>query len=232
MEPHSRELEDKLKRMVVDTYTQIAEHFDKTRHQPWPATINFVKTIRPGSTVADLGCGNGRDSVYLAQKGFRVLAVDATPAMLKVARRRAAAAGVSRRIRFIPGDVSILPLEDEVAHAAIYVATLQHLPSESTRSESVRELHRVLKPGGKALIGVWAREQERFLSHLEAAQGNPDLGHGDILYPWHRQPDGTIFHRYLHLYDREELDHLIARSPLHLVKAWDQGGNHYALVRK
>jgi len=53
-----------------------------------------------GDRVLELNCGTGEDAVHLASRGVRVLATDASAAMLEVARRKAAAAGVARRTFF------------------------------------------------------------------------------------------------------------------------------------
>ena len=60
---------------------------------------------RPGRAF-DLGCGTGRDAVYLAQQGWTVTGVDAVPQALDAARKRAAAAGVE--VQWVEGDVTRL----------------------------------------------------------------------------------------------------------------------------
>ena len=54
-----------VKEQVRDTYTRIAEHFDLTRYRPWPETFWFASMLEPGAVVADLGCGNGRNTLCL-----------------------------------------------------------------------------------------------------------------------------------------------------------------------
>jgi SAM-dependent methyltransferase len=64
----------------------------------------------PGDRVLDLGCGTGEDAIWLAQRGVRVLATDAAPAMLAAARRKAASMGVDTagRITFAELDLASL----------------------------------------------------------------------------------------------------------------------------
>lgn len=64
--------------------------------------------FRPGDCVLELGCGTGTDAVWLAQHGVRVVATDAAPAMLEIARRKAAAAGVASQIEFRQLDLTEL----------------------------------------------------------------------------------------------------------------------------
>ena len=73
---------------IMDTYDQIAEDFDPTRTRPWPESIEFIKTLDKGTTVLDLGSGNGRNSQYLAEQGFRVISLDFSINMLKIAAEK------------------------------------------------------------------------------------------------------------------------------------------------
>jgi SAM-dependent methyltransferase len=62
--------------------------------------------VRPETRVLDIGCGTGEDAIWLAQRGARVVAADASPAMLEVTRQKARRAGVSDRIETLVLDVS------------------------------------------------------------------------------------------------------------------------------
>jgi SAM-dependent methyltransferase len=79
---------------------------------PWerdevPARVREIgaEFAQPGR-VLDVGCGTGRDAVYLAQRGWSVTGVDAVPRALAAARERAAAAGV--QVEWVQGDVTRL----------------------------------------------------------------------------------------------------------------------------
>jgi SAM-dependent methyltransferase len=70
------------------------------------ALIEGPSALAPGRAL-ELGCGTGTDTIYLATHGWDVTAVDMVPKALAIARRKAAAAGVTPR--FIEGDVTRLP---------------------------------------------------------------------------------------------------------------------------
>jgi len=78
------------------------------RDTPPADLINMVegRSPLPPGRALDLGCGTGTDTIYLATHGWDVTAVDATQKALSIARRNAAAAGVTAR--FIHGDVTRL----------------------------------------------------------------------------------------------------------------------------
>ena len=79
---------------------------------PWdreavPEQLRRVVEERPGAWRAlDVGCGTGRDAVYLAQQGWAVTAVDGVPQALAAARQRAEAAGAD--VNWVQGDVTRL----------------------------------------------------------------------------------------------------------------------------
>jgi len=82
--------------------------WDRWRGQPLKRLRELFEgpqALRPGR-VLDLGCGRGRATIYLAQLGWQATGVDAVERALRVARRRAARAGV--RVAFVRGDVTHL----------------------------------------------------------------------------------------------------------------------------
>ncbi|MDA0932408.1 MAG: metalloregulator ArsR/SmtB family transcription factor [Planctomycetota bacterium] len=111
-----------------------------------------------GWTVADLGCGAGFLTAYLAGRFQRVIAVDHAERMLAAARRRVDAANVE----FRQGEVERLPLEAGEVDAAFANLVWHHV---ADMDGAARELHRILKPGGRAVItdlaphdAEWMRE--------------------------------------------------------------------------
>src|SRR5712692_9506603 len=54
--------------------------------------------VPPGAALLDLGCGTGLDAVWLGQRGYRVIAIDWSPAMVRRAREQATRGGVGRGV--------------------------------------------------------------------------------------------------------------------------------------
>lgn len=90
-----------------------AEFTDSVSGRALRATVwyRLEGLFRPGERVLELGCGTGEDAVWLARRGVDVLATDASPAMLEVARRKAATAGVAERVSFAPLDLARIAVE-------------------------------------------------------------------------------------------------------------------------
>ncbi len=105
--------------------------------------------VRPGNTVADLGCGPGTDLERLASlagPAGRVIGVDTSARMVTEAGRRASAMPTVRVLR---GDLQALPLATRSVDRARTDRVLQHVREPLT---ALREVRRVLRPGGVAVF--------------------------------------------------------------------------------
>jgi arsenite methyltransferase len=108
--------------------------------------------LKPGENVVDVGSGAGFDSLIAAQlvaPGGQVLGVDMTPAMLEKARRALEESG-SGNVEFRQGYAESLPVEDGWADVVISNGVLNLMPDKAA---ALREMQRVLKPGGRLQIG-------------------------------------------------------------------------------
>jgi ArsR family transcriptional regulator len=96
--------------------------------------------------VGDLGCGTGQVSAALAPFVERVVAVDASAAMLQAARKRLQGAA---NIDLRRGELEALPIDDGRLDAATVMLVLHHVPEPA---RALAEVARVLKPGGRAIV--------------------------------------------------------------------------------
>src|SRR5258708_2372666 len=108
--------------------------------------------LRPGERVVDVGSGGGIDSLIAANmvgQSGRVIGVDMTPAMLAKARTSASSADITN-VEFREGFGESLPVEDGWADVVISNGVLNLMPDKDA---ALREMARVLKPGGRLQIG-------------------------------------------------------------------------------
>lgn len=138
------------KKYVHHVYDAIAPHFSSTRFAKWPKVAGFLNSLKPGSVILDAGCGNGK---YL---GFNpdcfYIGCDISPSLIDICTRRGHEVMVA--------DAVNLPYRTNFGDAAISIAVLHHLSTESRRRKAIEELVRVVRRGGLVLITVWAVEQE------------------------------------------------------------------------
>ncbi|ALC42006.1 CG17807 [Drosophila busckii] len=145
---HATELE---KQNVHVVYDQIAQHFSDTRHTPWPKVTEFLQSFDPHSVLLDVGCGNGK---YLnCNTELFSIGCDRSLGLLDVCQGRGQ--------RVFRCDCLQLPIRSDSIDGCICIAVIHHLASRQRRLQALRELTRVLRPGGRALVYVWAKDQCR-----------------------------------------------------------------------
>jgi ubiquinone/menaquinone biosynthesis C-methylase UbiE len=101
--------------------------------------------------VLEVGCGPGLTSVALAQRGYRVRAVDSVDTMIDLTRQLAAEAGVKRRVIASVGDVQHLPFRDSLFHLLLALGLTEWV---YPLYEPMQEMVRVLKPGGYLIVNA------------------------------------------------------------------------------
>lgn len=116
--------------------------------------------------VADLGCGAGFLTSYLAERFARVIAVDHAERMLDAARRRVP----GPHVEFRQGDLERLPLTDGEVDAAFANLVWHHV---ADMDGAARELLRVVRPGGRAVITDLLPHDEEW---MREAMGDLRLG--------------------------------------------------------
>lgn len=95
----------------------------------------------PGALVLDLGCGAGAYSRMLGRAEYRVVGVDYAVRVAAQAKKRTSL----ERVEFMSGDATCLPFADDLFDHVVCVGLFQSL---NRHRETMREIHRVLKPGG------------------------------------------------------------------------------------
>jgi SAM-dependent methyltransferase len=120
---------------------------------PWARVLLKHATPQPGERVLDVACGTGivaRQVAPLVGSGGSVTGLDLRPGMLAVARSRPAPAGAT--IKWQEGDASELPASDGAFDLVLSQQGLQFFPD---RLAALREMRRVLAPGGRVALSVW-----------------------------------------------------------------------------
>jgi SAM-dependent methyltransferase len=126
-----------------------AGEWDRIRNELYGTRFDLhaVLPLVPSSfVVADLGCGAGELAAKLAKHVKTVIGVDNSAEMLKAAKRRAN--GLTN-LDLRKGDLAALPLDSAEADAATMILALTYVPEPAA---ALREMARVLKPGGRGVI--------------------------------------------------------------------------------
>lgn len=119
-----------------------------------------------GGAVADIGCGPGRVSGFLAGVAVDVRGVDLSPGMIAVARRD------HPGIPFEVASMAALPYRDGELAGALAWYSIIHIPQEK-QDAVFAEFARVIRPGGRPLLGFQVSEQgDEDVVHLRQAYGH------------------------------------------------------------
>lgn len=124
---------------------------------------------RGGEWALDAGCGTGNFSLKLARRGCRVTGVDISSDMLARAQDKAIKEGLA--LRLIRADIANLPLPDDT-YDSVYSMTAVEFVPDLQRVQ--RELMRVLRPGGRLLIGTIAGDGPWGRAYAKRAEEKPD----------------------------------------------------------
>ncbi|MEO3746086.1 class I SAM-dependent methyltransferase [Plantactinospora sp. B5E13] len=120
------------------------------RLMPVAEAVVAAAAIRPDERVVDVATGTGNAALLAARCGVRAVGVDFEPALLELARRRAAADGLAVDWRL--GDVCRLPLADNSAEVVLSVFGVMYA---NDHDAAARELSRVCAPSGRVLLAAW-----------------------------------------------------------------------------
>lgn len=164
-------------------WDNIAEEWHTYKQIPAQHVKKFLD--ESSGKVLDLGSGSGRNMQNIS--GGEMYLVDFSKKMLDLAQERAKMEGI--KIETKKGELFSVPYLDNFFDFAICISALHCIQGEENRKNSIKEIYRVLKPNGKALIGVWNVNSKRFRNKNK-----------ERMIGWTDKGD-----RYYYLYNEEEV---------------------------
>ena len=136
-----------------------------TEYAPWmPRVMGFDKF--PNARLLEIGCGMGTDLLQFARGGARCTGVDLTPRSVEITRHRFALYGMSGD--FMISDGEHLPFATESFDMVYSNGVLHHTPDTAG---AIREVHRVLRPGGVARVMLYYRNSLNYWFEIVLRRG-------------------------------------------------------------
>ena len=205
---------------VHNIYSKIAEHFSNTRKIIWPKVIEFINSIPSNSTIMDIGCGNGKNMG--TRLDCKYIGVDICQNLIEQAEHK-------NNCEYIVSNCLDIPISDNSIDYILSIAVIHHLSNYDRRLNSIKEITRLLKKNGKALIYVWSYEQPKFKN-----ENNQDVMVRWILQKkFNNNISDDIYYRFYHLFKKNELDELILNIPnLSIIESGEQHYNWYCIIQK
>jgi ubiquinone/menaquinone biosynthesis C-methylase UbiE len=144
-----------------DSYDRVASAYadrflDELADKPLDRALLDLLATSVDGTIADLGCGPGHVARYLHERGVPTLGIDISPAMVEIASQTHPDVG------FHVGDMRALRVPDRAWGGLVSLYAIIHVPAAELPAVCT-EFHRVLRPGGLALVSFHLGSETRHL---------------------------------------------------------------------
>jgi ubiquinone/menaquinone biosynthesis C-methylase UbiE len=220
------------------TWDAIAQSFDTTRRKPWKQCIDFIDTFTKEDLIVDVCCGNGRHLIPCAKRCKKAIGIDLSRKFLYIVQKKLDEKNLDTA-SLLHSNVAHIPLKHDTVDAVLYIASLHNIKGRDRRIQSLREVGRLLKNDGKALISVWSRWQDRyrkqFFKKWFTQMGQAEFGDIDIYWRQH----GLEIPRFYHLYSKREFLSDLRKADLEIIDIQDvkmhsekHPDNYFAMVKK
>jgi SAM-dependent methyltransferase len=171
-------------------FYELVEQHRYTKEWHIPIAADFVSA--GGLRVLEIGCGVGTDGAQFAEAGADYTGVDLTDAAVDLARKRFELFGLAGK--FQTADAENLDFADESFDLVYSHGVLHHTPETE---KAIKEIHRVLRPGGRAMVMLYHRGSYNYRINISVLRRS-----GALLLKW--EPGIKLVHRIT----REPLDSL------------------------
>lgn len=200
-------------------YDLMADEFDKTRVRLWPCVISFLNQFESGTSILDIGCGNGKYLNY--RNDIKIKGIDISQELVNIC--------VKKGYDVSKGNMTKLDYKNNEFDGIICIAAYHHLDNDNDRKKTLNEIYRVLKPNGICFLEVWAKEQidnnNKNSSNFENKQN---------LVKWTSIRTGQIYYRYYNIYSKGELEEEIKifEPRFSIINSGYEKGNYYTILQK
>ena len=145
---------------MLEAYEAAAPDYDRqVQGDGWMRDVlwdRYARLFSAGQTVLDLGCGTGIDAVFLAQRGIRVIGIDASPAMIAQSRTKLAAADLGDLVKLRVMDIARVGSLPQAGFDGI-IGAFAALSTTPELEEVAASIARLLVPRGMLVVHLLNR---------------------------------------------------------------------------
>jgi len=185
---------------IWEEYYSVLDALPDWLRKPVPFIVDSMSLFREygARSFLDLGCGVGRNAVYLGKEGFDVVGVDISRSALKKAKGWSESEG-ARSVSVLCCSMTSLPFTEQTFHAVISISVVHHACKDSIK-KAVEEIHAVLKDNGVFVANFLSTEDYRYASGVKLENGT---------YRVLEDFDGKQFEEVHHFFSRKEIQSLL-----------------------
>jgi len=190
-----------------DAWNAIAKIWKGYRQKPFRDIQTFIDIIlasKPGR-ILEIGCGSARNLVNFARNGFQCFGIDFSEEMLNYARQFAKDNKIKLGLKY--GWAQNIPFPRNSFDYVLNIAVIHHLKKED-RFHSLKEMLRIMKPGGIAIVTAWNKFNPKFWKFLLKKE---------TFIPW--KINDIVYHRYYYFFSFFELKNLIKKAGFKIIKS-------------
>ena len=219
--------------MEKNSYDFFAKDYHNKRRHHWKDLEIFLqelidKGIHFEGYNLDLGCANGRNFDLFLHPNSRLVGIDNSIELLRLARERLDEQNFKSKfnpnfVNLILSDVKALPLRPNTIKNIFSIATIHHIKTETLRNETIFQLYSILKDNGFFVLTVWRRYQKKYRfnfiidrirrifipKHIAKQKNLGILEYGDKLIPWTLSNMNLTYNRFYHFFSLKEIKNLL-----------------------
>jgi tRNA (uracil-5-)-methyltransferase TRM9 len=204
-------------------YDKTAEDYARTRAFVPDDLKRLGDYADSGDRILDSGCANGRFFEVLRGKEIDFYGIDFSERLIEIAKKK------YPQGNFKVSDALKTSFADNYFDKVYSISVLHNIPSRRLRIQYLREMRRVMKPGGLLIMRVWDFWRRKagwrlfakyaFLKLLERSR----LDLFDVFVPWKDSQGKTVAQRYFHCFTERNIVNLVRETGFRVKKVWRDG---------
>jgi tRNA (uracil-5-)-methyltransferase TRM9 len=219
---------NKLNQLNKDFYRQTANSFSRSRSYYWSGWeklvpyINLLTARKNQIDVLDVGCGNGRFGIFLAENSSKTkinyFGIDYNRQLLSSAEDKLSSAGIDFQLK--KADITQgLGLTESKFDLTAAFGLFHHLPSYQLRRKILKEMAGLLCPEGLLVTAFWQfgdkpRFKKKIVDPKKVGINPEELDDNDYILDWKR---GKNAYRYCHHFSRQEIEKLVKSLEIKII---------------
>ena len=217
----------------MNSYDFFAKDYHNKRRYHWRDLETFLKELdEKGISFngynLDLGCANGRNFNLFLQTNCKLVGIDNSIELLRLARERLKkpnnnSNGNPKSVSLVLSDIKALPLRPNAITNVFSIATIHHIKKNNQRNYVLSQIYNIMRNKGFLVLTVWRRYQKKYRfyfindrirrffipKHNKTQENLGLIEYGDKYIPWTLSNKNLTYNRYYHFFSFKEIKKLL-----------------------